>query len=918
MNPLSPSLLILLALSCQLHSQSIHYSAAIDLNSVNNDIEAAPLVTDIANQGGVNNEFTINNLPAGLTPTFSISSDGSVATLQLGGVATNSLDSDDVQDLQFTFNDAAFTTLEAAGMSNGINASSGLGMDFLTASKRAGAVSFVVDGTAFVGLGENETGHLADFYRYETLNDTFFPVSPFPGVARSEAVAFVIGSIAYVGSGVDALGNELADFYAYNNENDTWTSITNLAGVARSSAVAFSTGGAGYVGTGFDGTKELDDFWRYDPVEDTWTSLLNFTGGARREAVAFTIHDKAYVATGVSFDGFTNQFSDVQEFDPVTQTWTERVFANIDLGFQGASVFTLFDQAYISYGNLGQITRYDPLTNEILDLGDVLNIDDGTIGDARADAIAFALQDVAYFGFGRSGFSSTTYFNDLITYTVPNEPPTSIRLSNSRVFENLPINSLIATITVNDPDIDNTHNFSLITGNGTNDRDNRQVSISDNSIISAVSFDFEIQSELLVYLRVTDNFGASLDTALHILITDLNEPPTSIRLSNSRVFENLPINSLIATITVNDPDIDNTHNFSLITGNGTNDRDNRQVSISDNSIISAVSFDFEIQSELLVYLRVTDNFGASLDTALHILITDLNEPPVFTSTASSITIPENTADQTVLVTFTAEDPEGDDITFRIQDGNIGPAFAIDEDSGVLSVRNSWQLDFEFRPKYNLVLEASDGFASSTTSYVVDLTNVNEAPRVVEQWLIIAENAAVGTVVGELTATDQEGDELTYTIKSGNDLGAFALDAITGVLTVANSLALDFETSPQFDLVVEASDGILVGEGLIRVLLGDREDPITSLEENILSDEVTVFPNPASTTLTILSDDNLLFDPKVSLIGMAGQRISLEENSVTTGTLELDVSALPAGMYFLTVVHESKIRTWKIQIGPRSR
>ena len=60
-----------------------------------------------------------------------------------------------------------------------------------------------------------------------------------------------------------------------------------------------------------------------------------------------------------------------------------------------------------------------------------------------------------------------------------------------------------------------------------------------------------------------------------------------------------------------------------------------------------------------------------------------------------------------------------------------------------------------------------------------------------------ENAANGTVVGTVAASDPDaGDTLSYAITGGNTGGAFAINATTGQITVNNSAALDFETQPE--------------------------------------------------------------------------------------------------------------------------
>ena len=59
---------------------------------------------------------------------------------------------------------------------------------------------------------------------------------------------------------------------------------------------------------------------------------------------------------------------------------------------------------------------------------------------------------------------------------------------------------------------------------------------------------------------------------------------------------------------------------------------------------------------------------------------------------------------------------------------------------------------------------------------------------------------------EALASDPDvGDSLTYAITGGNTNGAFAVDSVTGVITVANSPVLDFEATPTFVLTVEVQD-----------------------------------------------------------------------------------------------------------------
>jgi hypothetical protein len=57
----------------------------------------------------------------------------------------------------------------------------------------------------------------------------------------------------------------------------------------------------------------------------------------------------------------------------------------------------------------------------------------------------------------------------------------------------------------------------------------------------------------------------------------------------------------------------------------------------------------------------------------------------------------------------------------------------------------------------------------------------------------------------VAASDPDGNTLSCSITAGNTSGAFAINASTGALTVANSAALDYETITQFSLTVRVAD-----------------------------------------------------------------------------------------------------------------
>ena len=107
-------------------------------------------------------------------------------------------------------------------------------------------------------------------------------------------------------------------------------------------------------------------------------------------------------------------------------------------------------------------------------------------------------------------------------------------------------------------------------------------------------------------------------------------------------------------------------------------------------------------------------------------------------------------------------------------------------------------------------------------------NRNKAPEISDQSFMVDENSAYGTIVGAVFASDRDGDSLRYYITAGNIGGAFAITVGNGVLTVANSSVLDYETIALFGLTVQVVDpGGLSDSATITVALNDITEGGTS-------------------------------------------------------------------------------------------
>ena len=201
---------------------------------------------------------------------------------------------------------------------------------------------------------------------------------------------------------------------------------------------------------------------------------------------------------------------------------------------------------------------------------------------------------------------------------------------------------------------------------------------------------------------------------------------------------------------------------------------------------------------------------------------------------ATFTLAENSPNGRVVGTIEASDADGDTLSYIILSGNTGQSFGLDAITGVLSVVDSSALDYEITPVFSLLVKVSDGALSDSATVSVNLTDVdedststNKAPTIEAATFSLAENSPIGTVVGTIEASDADGDTLSYTILSGNTGQAFGLDAITGVLSVVDSSALDYEITAVFSLLVKASDGALSDSATVTVNLTDVDEDSTS-------------------------------------------------------------------------------------------
>ncbi|SFT86126.1 Cadherin domain-containing protein [Algoriphagus locisalis] len=111
------------------------------------------------------------------------------------------------------------------------------------------------------------------------------------------------------------------------------------------------------------------------------------------------------------------------------------------------------------------------------------------------------------------------------------------------------------------------------------------------------------------------------------------------------------------------------------------------------------------------------------------------------------------------------------------------------------------------------------------------TDENSAPIISNQEFSVIENARIGTIVGIVTASDADGDDLAFSISSGNIDGAFQINQDSGEIEVASSALLDFEKYPVFSLSVSVTDQELSSSATITINLNNVDEVSNDLSFN---------------------------------------------------------------------------------------
>ena len=234
---------------------------------------------------------------------------------------------------------------------------------------------------------------------------------------------------------------------------------------------------------------------------------------------------------------------------------------------------------------------------------------------------------------------------------------------------------------------------------------------------------------------------------------------------------------------------------------------------------------------------------------IRMTIIDTNVAPVFDDPSRAQThasVSEGAAVGTVVYTYRATDEDGDTVRYRLRDQDDAPFFSVEETTNAAGeaigvLKTNAGLDYETNTSHTVEIQAYDTDGDTDEIVIeIEITNENDERPVFDSTpnkrINVAENTPRGTVLANYSATDADGDTVTYSLDGANKK-SFMIDAATGDLMTLESLDYDSNTPCALagcSVTVIATDGTHnaldgTSEPVVAIVVSPIEDSVSTLD-----------------------------------------------------------------------------------------
>lgn len=361
-----------------------------------------------------------------------------------------------------------------------------------------------------------------------------------------------------------------------------------------------------------------------------------------------------------------------------------------------------------------------------------------------------------------------------ITVTPVNDAPTADNDSYN-ALKGVSLNIAAPGVLGNDEDIDEDALTAVIAVNASHgivtlNSDGSFTYVPDATFTGTDTFQY----------TASDGAASSAPATVTLTVNASNVAPTNIGLSPTSFAEN---SDYEGTLTATDATGD-VHTFSLVTGEGSDD--NGEFEIEGNKLIATHQFNFEVKKTYKVRIAATDQFGASLEKAFVITVTDVNDAPV-AEDQDVFTIKNEPVD----FELTGSDEDGDELTFAIFTEPLHGTLDAQElmginfaGAGILRVIEptvTYTPGADFKGTDSFTFKVMDEKGAVSELATVTIT-VNDVPVAVDDEYATDEDVqlVIDAEEGVLANDDAGGEvtpvELTAVLVDGVSKGELSLDA----------------------------------------------------------------------------------------------------------------------------------------------
>jgi Ca2+-binding RTX toxin-like protein len=311
-------------------------------------------------------------------------------------------------------------------------------------------------------------------------------------------------------------------------------------------------------------------------------------------------------------------------------------------------------------------------------------------------------------------------------------------------------------------------------------------------------------SDSFTYEVSDGNRGLSTATVV-INVSAVNDAPEGVDDALS-VDEDTPLLISTSSLVSNDTDVDGDDlSFSAIVAGPTH---GALVDNEDGTLTYTPNADFN-GSDGFTY-EVSDGNGGVSSATVYIEVTPVNDAPTVSLSETVASLSEDTdtsARIKVANIDIADDTQG--VNALSLSGADASLFEIDGTE--LYLVAGADLDFESNPQLDVVVSVDDievGLSpDDSVTLSISVTDVNETPTDLSlSGDIVNEHASDGSLIGIVTSTDPDANDTALYTLIDDAAGRFAIDAVSGELTVADGTLLNYEVNSSHDITVRVTDG----------------------------------------------------------------------------------------------------------------